>query len=249
MAVFFVTGGSRGIGEAVVLAAARSGHDVAFTFRTREAEAAAVAERACSVRGGGRFRAYGLDVSDPGQVEAVGERVLADFEAVDVVVSNAGLNRNNLVVSMSDEEWHSVLGVNLTGAFYVARQFLPTFLARRKGRFVFVSSLGATGVSGQANYSASKAGLLGLSAALAKEYGRKGITANVVVPGFFDTDMTRETMPQLNKDYWAKYCPMPKGRMGEISELAGVVNFLASEAGGFVNGEIINVTGGLNWTY
>lgn len=243
--VVFVTGGSRGIGEAIVLAAARSGHDVAFTYVRREAEAREVARRAAEVRPGGRYAAYALDVRHAADVEAVGERVLAEFGSVGIVVSNAGINANNLVVSMSDEEWLSVIDVNLNGAFYVARQFLPSFLANRFGRFLFVSSLGATGVSGQANYCASKAGLLGLSASLAKEYGRKGITSNVVSPGFFDTDMTRGDMSESNREFWLRWCPL--GRVGHAPEVAELVIFLASPAGSFINGEEIRVNGGLGW--
>ncbi len=243
--VVFVTGGSRGIGEAIVLAAARSGHDVAFTYVRREAEALEVTRRAAEVRPGGRYAAYALDVRRAADVEAVGERVLAEFGSVGMVVSNAGINANNLVVSMSDEEWLSVIEVNLNGAFYVARQFLPSFLANRFGRFLFVSSLGATGVSGQANYCASKAGLLGLSASLAKEYGRKGITSNVVSPGFFDTDMTRGDMSESNREFWLRWCPL--GRVGHAPEVAELVIFLASPAGSFINGEEIRVNGGLGW--
>jgi len=243
--VVFVTGGSRGIGEAIVLAAARSGHDVAFTYVRREAEALEVTRRAAEVRPGGRYAAYALDVRRAADVEAVSERVLAEFGSVGIVVSNAGINANNLVVSMSDEEWLSVIEVNLNGAFYVARQFLPSFLANRFGRFLFVSSLGATGVSGQANYCASKAGLLGLSASLAKEYGRKGITSNVVSPGFFDTDMTRGDMSESNREFWLRWCPL--GRVGHAPEVAELVIFLASPAGSFINGEEIRVNGGLGW--
>src|SRR5262249_48690373 len=191
------------------------------------------------------YAAYALDVRCAADVEAVGERVLAEFGSVGLVVSNAGINANNLVVSMSDEEWLSVIDVNLNGAFYVARQFLPTFLANRFGRFLFVSSLGATGMSGQANYCASKAGLLGLSASLAKEYGRKGITSNVVSPGFFDTDMTRSDMSQSNREFWLRWCP--QGRVGQAPEVAELVIFLASPAGSFINGEEIRVNGGLGW--
>jgi NAD(P)-dependent dehydrogenase (short-subunit alcohol dehydrogenase family) len=149
------------------------------------------------------------------------------------------------MLSMSDEEWDDVLQTNLTGAFYVCRQFLPTMLANHFGRFVLISSLGYRGVTGQANYCASKAGLHGLSSAIAKEYGRKGITSNVVVPGFFETDMMRSTMSDLNKAYWLKYCPM--ARMGELNEVASVVMFLASGAASFVNGQELPVNGGLDW--
>jgi len=167
---------------------------------------------------------------------------------MEVIVNCAGVNRDNLVVAMGDDEWREVLATNLDGPFYVCRQFLNTLMANRFGRIINISSIQHNGGTGQANYAAAKAGLHGLTKTLAKEYGRRGITANVVVPGFFDTDMTRETMPQVNKDYWKQYCPMPKGRMGKVEELAAVVDFLA-QRDSFINGEVINVTGGLGWTY
>ena len=162
--IFFVTGGSRGIGAAIVFQAARSGHDVAFTYASNETAAQDVLRKAAEIRPEGRYRAYQLDVRNSADVEKIGEEVLADFDSVDAVIANAGINKNNLLVSMTDEEWHDVLNTNLSGAFYVCRFFLPTFLANRFGRFVLMSSLGAGGVSGQGNYAASKAGMLGLSA-------------------------------------------------------------------------------------
>jgi 3-oxoacyl-[acyl-carrier protein] reductase len=243
--IFFVTGGSRGIGEAIVRQAACEGHDVAFTYLQSAERAGRVAEEARASRPGLRCQAYPLDVSRSADVERVADRVLDDFGGVDVLVCNAGINQNNLVVSMSDEEWDTVLRTNLTGAFYVCRQFLPTLLAQRFGRIVLVSSLGHAGVSGQANYCASKAGLHGLCATLAKEYGRKGITANLVVPGFFDTDMTRDGMSEANKSFWLQYCPA--GRMGELQEVARTATFLASQSAGFINGQALAVNGGLDW--
>jgi len=243
--VFFVTGGSRGIGEAIVLDAIREGHDVAFTYLARQEQALQVVDHARRLRHEGRCRAYQLDVRDSAAVEKVGDRVLEEFEAVHVVVANAGVNVKNLAVSMSDEEWKTVIDTNLTGAFYVCRHFLSTFLGTGFGRIILISSIGAHGVSGQANYAASKAGLLGLSAALAKEYGRKGITSNVVIAGFFDTDMTREGMSELNRSFWLQYCPV--GRVGELGEVSKAVMFLASEAASFINGQAIGVTGGLDW--
>jgi len=242
---FFVTGGSRGIGEAVVLQAIEEGHDVAFTYVQNEEKAAGVEAKAREARPGAKCQAYQLDVGCSAQVEAVADAVLDDFGSVDAVVCNAGINKNNLVVSMSDDEWDSVIRTNLTGSFYVCRQFLPSMLANRFGRIVLVSSLGHSGVSGQANYCASKAGLHGLCSALAKEYGRRGITANLVVPGFFDTDMTREGMSEANKSFWIQYCPA--GRMGELKEVAKTTTFLASEGASFVNGQAIAVNGGLDW--
>ena len=242
---FFVTGGSRGIGAAIVLEAARAGHSIGFTFMREEAAAIEVAKQCQAINPEGVFKTYRLDVSNSAEVEAVGDRVLADFESIDVVIANAGINANNLVVSMSDEEWRSVIDTNLTGAFFVCRQFLPTFLAQRFGRFILMASLGTTGVSGQANYCASKAGLLGLSATLAKEYGKKGITSNVVSPGFFETDMTRTTMSEGNRGFWIKHCPL--GRLGELPELAKLVAFLASPGADYINGQEIRVDGGLGW--
>jgi 3-oxoacyl-[acyl-carrier protein] reductase len=243
--IFFITGGSRGIGEAIVLQAVGEGHEVAFTYRESEKRAAEVVAKARAIRQDAGCRAYQLDVRSSAAVDQVGERVLEDFGTVDAVVANAGMNLNNLVVSMSDEEWETVIQTNLTGSFYVCRQFLPAMLSKRFGRIILVSSLGHSGVSGQANYCASKAGLHGLCATLAKEYGRKGITANVVVPGFFDTDMTRDGMSEANKEFWLRYCPL--GRMGELGEVAKLVTFLASDGAGFINGQAIAATGGLDW--
>lgn len=243
--IFFVTGGSRGIGAAIVLEAARQGHDVAFTYVSSEAGAHELARRCAEIAPGKKFKAYRLDVRSSAEVEAIGDRVLEDFGSVDVVVANAGINHNNLLVSMSDEEWRDVIDTNLTGAFFVVRQFLPTFLAQRFGRVILIGSLGTTGVSGQANYCASKAGMLGLSATIAKEYGKRGITSNVVSPGFFETDMTRHGMSEANRAFWIQHCPL--GRLGELPELAKLVAFLASPGADYINGQEIRVDGGLGW--
>ena len=148
---------------------------------------------------------------------------------------------------MSDEEWDDVLATNLTGPFLVSRQVLPSMMSARFGRIINISSLVYRGGSGQANYAATKAGLHGLTGTIAKEYGRKGITANVVVPGYFETDMTRESLPEHMRAFWKQYAPVPKGRTGELSELSAVINFLATREAAFVNGQVINVTGGLDW--
>jgi NAD(P)-dependent dehydrogenase (short-subunit alcohol dehydrogenase family) len=246
---YFVTGGSRGIGAGIVLQAIEEGHDVAFAYASNAAAAEGVVARARALRPGAVCVGHRMNVADSADVERVVDAIVDALGTIDVLVNCAGVNRDNLLVSMSDEEWAEVIATNLTGPFYVCRQVLSAMLANRFGRIINISSIQHNGGTGQGNYAASKSGLHGLTKTIAKEYGRKGITANVVVPGFFDTDMTRETMPQQNKDYWAQYCPMPRGRMGELHELARVVTFLASEGGGFVNGEVINVTGGLNWTY
>ena len=246
--IYFVTGGSRGLGAGIVVEAIREGHDVAFAYLRNKEAADEVVRAALDIRPDARCKAYALDVRDPVHVEQVVDQVVDDFDTIDVLVNNAGINRDNLTVSMEDEEWAEVIATNLTGPFYLIRQVLPTMLSNRFGRIVNVSSIQHQGGSGQANYAASKAGLHGLTMSVAKEYGRKGITANVVVPGFFDTDMTRETMPEAVKEYWKRMCPMPKGRIGEVRELARTVTFLASPAAGYINGAVLPVTGGLGWT-
>ncbi len=242
---FFVTGGSRGIGAAIVKDAVKAGHDVAFTYRSAEAEANAVRDEARRSNTSARVLALPLDVRDSAAVERVGDAVLDELGKVDVMVANAGININGLAANLSDEEWREVIDTNLSGSFYCARQFLPQMVKNRFGRLVFVSSMGWTGVSGQVAYAASKAGLLGLSSTLSKEYGKRGITSNVIVPGFFETDMTSKDMSESNRKFWLEYCPL--GRLGELDELSKLVVFLASKGGGFINGEAIHVTGGLDW--
>ncbi|MFC1574618.1 SDR family oxidoreductase [Gemmatimonadota bacterium] len=243
--VYFVTGGSRGIGAAIVLEAVRNGHEVAFTYLANEDKAREVEREARELKPGCRCRAFRMDVRDSSEVDRVGDQILDRFEDVHVVVNNAAINRDNIAASMTDEEWHDVLATNLHGPFYVCRFFLGPMLANRFGRIINISSVSATGATGQINYAASKAGLSGLTKSLAKEYGRKGITANLVIPGFFDTGMTQETMSEETKFFWHKYCPAR--RVGNVDELASVITFLASEQATFVNGAEVTVTGGLDY--
>jgi NAD(P)-dependent dehydrogenase (short-subunit alcohol dehydrogenase family) len=245
---FFITGGSRGIGAALVEHAVEEGHDVAFTYISNEAKAHEVAKKCAALRDGAIVRCYQLDVSDPAAVDSVMERVVEDFETLDVVVNNAGVTRDGLVMSMTNEEWNDVINTNLSGPFYVIRAALPILIANKYGRIINISSVVFSGATGQANYAASKSGMHGLTRSVAKEYGRKRITANSVVPGFFDTDMTREHMPDQVKSFWKTYAPIHKGRVGELRELTSVVMFLASDKAGFINGQEIMVTAGLDWT-
>ena len=243
--VMFVTGGSRGIGAGIVIGAAAAGYDVAFTYRERQPAADEVMARTAAAAPEARCRAYQLDVRDSAAVERVGDAVLADFGTLHVVVANAAITHAGLALSTPDDAWKDVLDTNLTGAFYVARQFLPELLANRFGRLIFVSSVAAHGMSGDAAYSASKAGLLGLSAALAKEYGRKGITSNALLLSFFETEMTEKELSAEKRDFYARHSPV--GRIGQIAEVAAAVRFLASDDAAFINGQQIGVTGGLDW--
>jgi NAD(P)-dependent dehydrogenase (short-subunit alcohol dehydrogenase family) len=195
-----------------------------------------------------RVKAYRLDVRESQQVDAVVDQVVEDFDTIDVLVNNAGVTHDNLVAQMSNEEWDEVIATNLTGPFYMCRAVLTTMLAARFGRIINISSVVIGGATGQANYCAAKSGLHGLTKALAKEYGRKGITANVVVPGFFETEMTVDTMPQGLRDFWKTYSLVPKGRGGELAELNACIMFLASKEASFINGQELRVTAGLDWT-
>ena len=242
--VYFVSGGSRGIGAAIVLRAIRDGHDVAFTYLGREDRAREVEEKAQELRAGCKCRGFRMDVRDSAEVDRVGDQILDEFEDVHVVVNNAAINRDNIAVSMTDEEWHDVMATNLHGPFYVCRFFLTNMLMNRFGRIINISSVAAAGATGQVNYATSKAGLSGLTKSLAKEYGRKGITANMVIPGFIETEMTRETMSEASKVFWHRYCPIR--RVGQVDEVGKAVAFLASEEASFVNGAEITVTGGLD---
>ncbi len=241
----FITGGSRGIGAGLVQGAAEHGFDVAFTYKERRDAAEDVCRRVREATPDVKCRAYRLDVRDSAEVERVGDEVLDDFGDVHVVVANAAVTHAGLAVSTSDEAWQMVVDTNLTGAFYVARQFLPALLANGFGRLIFVSSIAAHGMSGDAAYSASKAGILGLSAALAKEYGRKGITSNALLLSLFETEMTEKELSAEKRDFYTKHSPV--GRAGKVSEVAGAVLYLASDAASFVNGQEIGVTGGLDW--
>jgi len=245
--VLFITGGSRGIGAGIVAEAARNGYDVAFTYRERcdAAEAVLASVRAESPEA--RCAAYRLDVRDSAAVERVGDQVLDAFETVHVVVANAAITHAGMAIAAADEDWRAVIDTNLTGSFFVARQFLPAFLANGFGRFIFMSSIAAKGMSGDVAYSASKAGMLGLSGALAKEYGRKGITSNSLLMSLFETEMTMKELSAKNREFYAAHCPV--GRIGQVPEVAAAVLFLASDGASFVNGQEIGVTGGLDWLH
>ena len=245
--VLFITGGSRGIGAGVVSAAARAGYDVAFTYRERREAANAVIETVRAESPEARCEAYQLDVRDSEAVERVGDAVLDAFDTVHVVVANAAVTHAGMAISTADEEWRAVLDTNLTGSFFVARQFLPAFLANGFGRFIFMSSIAANGMSGDVAYSASKAGMLGLSSALAKEYGRKGITSNALLMSLFETEMTLKELSSKNREFYEEHCPA--GRIGQVGEVAAAVLFLASDGASFVNGQEIGVTGGLDWLH
>lgn len=241
----FVTGGSRGIGRSIVLKFIAEGYGCAFSYAGNAKAAETTVEMAKEIDPNAVVKAYRLDQSHSDQVEAVVDQALSDFDDIGVLVNNAAINRNNAVAFMSDEEWDEVIRTNLSGPFYMIRQFLMPMIASRFGRIINISSLAQDGSSGQASYAASKGGLVTLSNTVAREYGAKGITSNVVTVGYVETDMTDEHMAEKLSEIWMEYCPMK--RVGEADEIADAVFYLTTEKAGFINGEVIRVAGGLSY--
>jgi 3-oxoacyl-[acyl-carrier protein] reductase len=241
----FVTGGSRGIGRAIVLKMAREGWGCAFGYVSDRACAEETIAQAMAQSPKATVRCYQMDCKNSGSVEKAVEAAIADFGDIHALVNNAAVVRNNAAALMSDAEWDEVIATNLSGTFYAVRSFLMHFISNRSGRIISISSLAAQGSSGQINYSASKAGLIGLTKTLAKEYGPKGITSNLVTVGYVETDMTKNHMADSLREFWLKFCPLKK--VGNAGDIANAVFFLASEQGGFINGEEIRVAGGLTY--
>ena len=245
MSSVLVTGGSRGIGRAIAIRFAAEGASVALTYHSDaegvEKTVAMARERAEADHV--RMEAFQLDVCDSEQVDETVEQVVETFDGLDVVVNNAGTMVNQAAAMMSDEAWHQVLDTNLTGAFYVARAALTHFMLQRFGRIVNISSIAAGGASGQANYAASKAGLVGLTRSLAREYGPRGITANAVVPGLVETEMIDDIDERL-VDHWKQFCPA--GRLATVEEVADAVWYLSRPEASFLNGAALRVSGGLD---
>ncbi|MEM8813732.1 MAG: SDR family oxidoreductase [Pseudomonadota bacterium] len=242
----FITGGSSGIGAQLVRDSAAAGYDVGFTYFAETEAAAAVASESMALNPDATIKSWHLDVRRSEAVETVVDEAIDVFETIDAVVCNAGITRVGLMFSMSDKDWQDVIDTNLTGSFYVCRQFLSHFLANRFGRFIHISSIAMHGMAGQAGYCASKAGLNGLSSAIAKEYGRKGVTSNTIALGLIDAGLTATDASDRTMNFWKEFCPA--GRLGDITEIANAVHFLADRQSGFVNGEVLHLAGGLNQT-
>lgn len=236
--VAWVTGASRGIGAEIAMRLAQSGWQV-FGTATSAAGAEGITERLRSWDGQGLV----MDVTDAESVQQAMKAVLAHAGTIDVLVNNAGITRDNLMLRMKDDEWDQVLATNLTAVARLTQKVLKPMMKARRGRIILIGSVvGATGNPGQANYAAAKAGLAGFARALAREVGSRGITVNTVAPGFIDTDMTRDLGDAVREKLLEG---IPLGRLGQAAEIAAAVAFLASEEAGYITGETLHVNGGM----
>jgi 3-oxoacyl-[acyl-carrier protein] reductase len=236
--IALVTGASRGIGAAIADELATQGATVIGTA-TSESGAAAIGARLAAHGGHGRV----LDVSDAGSVEALIESIGKEVGPISILVNNAGITRDNLLMRMKEEDWQAILDTNLTSVYRTSKAVMRSMMKARKGRIVNIASvIGVTGNAGQANYAAAKAGIIAFSKSLAKEIGSRGVTVNVVAPGFIDTDMTR-SLPEDAKN--AMLGQIALGRFGEPADIARAVAFLAGPSAAYITGETLHVNGGM----
>ena len=237
-----VTGASRGIGKAITLELAKNNFDVAINFNHSEAEA----QKLC-----GEVKTFGVkaeifqaDVSDPEQVKALFAAIKEKMNTpVSILVNNAGVTRDNLLMRMKNEDWNTVINTNLNAAFYCTREAIRNMTKAKFGRIINIASVvGLTGNAGQANYSASKAGIIGFTKSIAREYASHGITANAIAPGFIETDMTEVLKPEI-KDGILKSIPI--GKIGKAEDVAKAVMFFANESSSYITGQVLAVDGGM----
>jgi 3-oxoacyl-[acyl-carrier protein] reductase len=238
--IALVTGASRGIGEAIAAGLGERGATVIGTA-TSESGAAAITARfaEAGIKGQGMV----LNVTDPASIDTLLKAIAEGFGAPSILINNAGITRDNLLMRMKDEEWDSILDTNLTSIYRLSKACLRSMMKARKGRIISIGSVvGSTGNAGQTNYAAAKAGMIGFTKSLAREVGSRGITVNAVAPGFIDTDMTRELPEEQHKKLLSE---IPLARLGAPKEIANAVVFLASSAADYITGETLHVNGGM----
>ena len=240
--VALITGAGRGIGKAVAMRFAEQGADIAFTdLELNEGVLATVAELE---KAGTRVKAYASNAADFEQSHAVVEQIMADFGRIDILVNNAGITKDGLMLRMSEAQWDAVINVNLKSAFNFIHAVTPIMARQRGGSIINMSSVvGVSGNAGQCNYSASKAGMIGLAKSIAKEMGSRGIRANCIAPGFIITEMTGQLSDEV-REQWAKAIPLRRG--GTPEDVANVALFLASDLSSYVSGQVIHCCGGMN---
>ena len=239
--VALVTGGSRGIGKAIALKFASEGADVVFTYLSNKAAAEQTEQELGQF--GHRVKAYASDASSFESAHELVKQVIEDFSRIDILVNNAGITRDTLLMRMTEQQWDEVLNGNLKSAFNFTHAVVPLMARQRAGSIISLSSVvGIAGNAGQANYAASKAGIIALSTSVAKEMGSRNVRCNCIAPGFIDTDMTSSLPEELRKE-WAKTIPLR--RCGTPEEVANVALFLASDLSSYVTGQVIHCCGGM----
>jgi len=240
--IALITGGSRGIGEAIAKRYAEQGASVAFTYRSSEERAKKIEAELQAM--GVKAKGYKSDASSYEQAEALVKDVLEEFGQVDILINNAGITRDNLMLRMTEEQWDQVMETNLKSVFNLTKQIIRPMMKNRSGSIINMSSVvGVFGNAGQANYAASKAGMIGFSKSIAKEIGSRGIRCNSVAPGFIETDMTDELNEKTKEAFLAS---IPMKRLGDPNEVADVCVFLGSDMSKYVSGQTISVCGALN---
>lgn len=236
-----ITGASRGIGEAMAIRFAEAGANVAFTYLSSEARAKALEEKLTGM--GVKAKGYKSNAAVFAEAEKLVNDVVADFGTIDTLVNNAGITRDTLMLRMSEQDWDDVINTNLKSVFNLTKFVIKPMMKARKGSIINISSIvGNIGQAGQANYSASKAGILGFTKSIAKEVGSRNIRCNAIAPGFIETDMTGELSEELKQTYFKS---IPLGRFGQASEVGDVAVFLASDMSSYVTGQVISVCGAL----
>lgn len=236
-----ITGASRGIGESIALKFAEAGANIAFTYLSSEEKAKLLEEKLQAA--GVQAKGYKSNAGNYGEAEKLIADVVAQFGTIDIVVNNAGITKDNLMLRMSEADWDAVMDVNLKSVFNITKHAMKPMLKARKGSIINVSSIvGLIGQAGQANYSASKAGILGFTKSIAKELGSRNVRCNAIAPGFIETDMTNALSEELKQTYFKS---IPLGRFGKASEVADVAVFLGSDMSSYVTGQVISVCGAL----
>ncbi len=239
--VVLITGASRGIGKAIAEECVKQGAKVAFTYLSSEEKARKLEEELSA--NGGEVKGFKSDASKFDEAQSLAEEVMKEFGSIDVLVNNAGITRDTLLMRMSEEQWDEVMKVNLKSAFNLTKAVLRPMLKARKGSIINMSSVvGVSGNAGQANYAASKAGLIGFTKSVAQELGSRNIRCNAIAPGFIETEMTEKLDPKVVEE-WRAGIPLKRG--GKPKDVADLVVFLASEMSSYITGQTINVCGGM----
>ena len=238
--IVLVTGATRGIGKAIALTMGKAGATVIGTA-TSEAGANNVSQMLDDEKISGK--GIMLDVKDNDQISKLDETIKKDFGSVDILINNAGITRDNILIRMKEDEWEDIINTNLSSIYKMSKSVLRGMIKKRSGRIISITSVvGAMGNAGQTNYAAAKAGIIGFTKSLAREVGVRGVTVNAIAPGFIETDMT-DSLPQDQKEALASQIPM--GRLGTVDEVAQTVLFLAGDGGSYITGQTLHVNGGM----